>query len=386
MREGGEAVAGTAGLEDLEAAIGQFLLLGDGDVVRVVLAVAATQRLVGDPVWLLIVAPSSGSKTEIIMLLQKLPSTEIVSELTEHTLASGMKVKDGEPDPSLLARFHDGYLLLKDFTSVLSMRHESRQVVLAQLREVYDGRFVKHWGTGKTFDWKGRITVVAGVTAAIDKHHAVMAELGPRFLLFRPAQPDRRAMSRVAVERSDSADRRRAQLARSVRLVLKRLPTWRPALRPEHLESIVELADFVALARSPVERNRSTREIESAPPPEMPSRVAKQLQMLALGSALIARRRRSASRDIQLVARVALDSIPTDRRAVLLALIEKGKATITQLVQQIPGFSKQVLRRALEDLERREITMRSDTTIHVWSLRPEWSDLLTSLVRRKRAS
>ena len=65
--------------------------------------------------------------------------------MTERTLASGKEVEDGKPDPSLLARLHDGYVLLKDFTSVLSMRHESRQVVLAQLREVYDGRFVKHW-------------------------------------------------------------------------------------------------------------------------------------------------------------------------------------------------------------------------------------------------
>ena len=108
--------------------------------------------------------------------------------------------------------------------------------------------------------------------------------------------------------------------------------------------------------------------------------------MLTLGSALIAHRRRSATRDIQLVARVALDSIPTDRRAVLLALIEMGKATTTQLVRRIPEFSEQVLRRALEDLELREITRRSGTPIHVWSLRPEWSGLLTSLVRKKKAS
>ena len=74
----------------------------------------------------------------------------------------------------------DGQILVfKDFTIVLEMSRDKRQAVLAQFREIYDGKFDKVWGNGQELHWEGRLGFVAGVTPAIDKHHAVMAILGP---------------------------------------------------------------------------------------------------------------------------------------------------------------------------------------------------------------
>src|SRR5438093_1404221 len=86
-----------------------------------------------------------------------------------------------------------------DLYKPLEGQRDERQKILAQLREIYDGRFDQAWGTGKELHWQGRLGFIAGVTQAIDKHQAAMAILGERFIAFRPIMPDRREMARYAL-------------------------------------------------------------------------------------------------------------------------------------------------------------------------------------------
>jgi hypothetical protein len=62
-------------------------------------------------------------------------------------------------------------------------------MILAQLREIYDGSFAKEWGNGKSFRWAGKVGLLAGVTGAIDRAYSMNTILGERFLLFRPKSP-----------------------------------------------------------------------------------------------------------------------------------------------------------------------------------------------------
>ena len=80
-----------------------------------------------------------------------------------------------------------GVILCKDFTSVLSMHRDTRGPVLAALREIYDGAWVRHVGVdgGRTLAWSGKVALIAGCTPMIDSHHAVMAAMGERFMLYR---------------------------------------------------------------------------------------------------------------------------------------------------------------------------------------------------------
>jgi hypothetical protein len=58
-------------LTDLQERITSFLLLRDPDVLPVTLGARVTHRFGGTPVWLLLVAPPSGSKTELILALRR---------------------------------------------------------------------------------------------------------------------------------------------------------------------------------------------------------------------------------------------------------------------------------------------------------------------------
>jgi hypothetical protein len=273
---------GPVSLTSLERKLSSHLLLGDPVAFRVLLAVIVAHRLGGDSVWLLLVGPSSGAKTELLMLLAKILGMVYLSDLTEKTLASGLTM--GNDDPSLLARLTNQTLILKDFTTVLSMPLDKRKEVFAQLREIYDGRYDKVWGTGKELHWEGHLGFVAGVTTVIDRHYAAMSALGQRFVNLRIQQADRNAVARRAMRNTDVEHRtRRLELAHEVAAFVRQVPTTAPEVPEEHYRILAMLSDVVTRARSAVERDGYRRELDYTPEPEMPARFARQLLSLARG-------------------------------------------------------------------------------------------------------
>ena len=106
-------------LKDLEEVFRKHLLLKDTMVIEVILATVFANKLEGDPLWLLIIAPPSSAKTEIITSLSGIPNVFPLSSLTAHTLVSGM-ISDTKEDKSLILQLNSKILAIKDFTSVIS--------------------------------------------------------------------------------------------------------------------------------------------------------------------------------------------------------------------------------------------------------------------------
>src|SRR5262245_44034538 len=125
--------------------VNEYLLIEDKDVLPLLLAAVAAHWIDGSPVWLMLVAPPSSAKTELITLLLGLKHVYFLSDLSPNTLASGFNVSAGTREPSLLDRLTNNVLAIKEFTTILSRRAEARAEILAQLREVYDGVFSKAW-------------------------------------------------------------------------------------------------------------------------------------------------------------------------------------------------------------------------------------------------
>src|ERR1039458_7794885 len=159
----------------------------DTGAVETLLGTYVANVLPGDPVWLGLIGPSSGGKGEILAALSSLPYLHPVGTITESGLLSGVKASDRADDAQggLLREMGGfGILVAKDFTSILSMSRDTRTAMLAALREIYDGAWTRRLGVdgGKCLSWSGKVGLIAGVTQAIDSHHAVMAEMGPRFM------------------------------------------------------------------------------------------------------------------------------------------------------------------------------------------------------------
>jgi hypothetical protein len=366
-----------------------WLLLSDPDVLPVMLGAFAVHRFGGTPVWLLIVAPPSGTKTELLRALWGVPGVFPLSELTARTFASGLETHGD--DPSLLHRLTDEILVLKDFTTVLEMHREERQAILAQLREIYDGRYDKVWGTGKELHWQGRLGLLAGVTPIIDSYHAVLSVLGERFLVLRMEQPARHKSAQKALENARQESQMREALAGTVHSFMAALPTTPPEV-PESLnDRLIHLADFVTRCRSGVVRDGYRRELEYAPEPEMPARFAKQLFELLRGVALVLGHQEATAEDMDRVARVALDCIPAVRRVVLRAvakLSEVDDSLKTTQVSQVVQYASATVRRALEDLQALgvlQVIKGGNGKPDLWRPYEQWRDALDTLKKVETA-
>ena len=352
-------------IHELVAVFRRWLYLPDPGPVVVTLAAYVANRLPGDPVWLLLVGPPSSGKTELLNSLSGLKDAYSVSTFTEAGLLSGSTSRRPDATGGLLVELgKSGVIVCKDFGSVLSESSETRAGILAALREIYDGAWCRRLGTGGGLKlaWTGEAGLLAGVTETIDRHAATMGALGERFLLYRlPALDDegRLEQGRRAGANTGHQVAMRHELARAVASFVggaSLLPTAE-AVSSEATEQLVLLADLATRCRSPVERDARDREIELVPQPEAIGRMQAVLVQLLRGLWAIGVSDPEARR---MLGKVALDSIPKNRRLVIEHFVSHGSNVYwaTADVADALGIPTGVIGRTLADLAAHGIVLR----------------------------
>ncbi len=337
-------------IDEARAAFREWLHMPDTGALDAMLGTVAANRLEGDPVWMLLVGPPGGGKSELLNAVSKLYDSHPTGTLTEAALLSGTpkKEQDKSAKGGLLHSIGDrGIIVCKDFGSVLSMHTDARSRVLAALREVYDGEWTRHVGTdgGRTLHWEGRVGLVGGCTPSIDRHHAVMGAMGERFTLYRLPKIDGKIQARAAIRHAGREREMRGELAQAASEILENLSEPQD-LNSDEMDYLIDLAAFVVRARSAVERDGYSREIELVSEPEAPGRLIIVLTRLLDGLDAIGCDRTTA---FAVVTKAAMDSIPALRMTVLDALLEHGQLDTNQAAAAARHPST-TTRRALEDL------------------------------------
>ena len=370
----------------------QWLELPDDDVVLVTLGTIAANLTAGDPLWLLIVGPPGSGKTEAIAPVVELDYVHAAATLTEAGLLSGVAKKDQAKDAKggLLRTVGDfGIILAKDFTSVLTMNRDARASVMSALREVYDGSWTRHLGVdgGRTLHWSGKCGVLGAVTPTIDKHHAVLGALGERFVFYRLSVEDPKAQARRRMKNRGQERKMRRELGEAVRGVLD-LVTADAAPRPfddEEVNYAVDLATFVVTARTAVERDQYTRDVDVMPLAEAPGRLVAALGSLHAGIEAVGASTADAWR---IVTKVAWDCVPATRTAVLGALSTSTPCKVG-VIMNITGMPRTTADRQLEDLELLGFVTKErehDKAPWVYDLTPTAADLWPSKVPPERST
>src|SRR5262249_4516219 len=186
------------------------------------LAVAASEKLLGDPAWLLIISGPGNAKTETVQATSGLGAHIVSTIASEGALLSATSRRDRSKTATggLLRKIGDrGLLIIKDFTSILSTDHNTRTSVLAALREIHDGHWVRNVGTdgGRTLTWTGARVVIGPSTTAWDQAHAVVAAMGDRFALVRSdSSTGRVGAGRKAIRNTGTETTMRRELAEAV--------------------------------------------------------------------------------------------------------------------------------------------------------------------------
>lgn len=349
-------------LEELLAIFGRWLHLPDESAVLAVLGAVAANRLDGDPVWLLLVGPPGGGKSETLQALGDLPHVHSAATLTEAALLSGTPKKehaDSAKGGLLRVMGEFGIVVAKDFGSVLSMNRDARAALLAALREVYDGSWTRHVGTdgGRTLSWSGKVGFVGGCTPTIDRHHAVMGAMGERFLLYRLPEVDENVQAGQALAHAGRELVMRRELRSAVLTVLgeSQLARQPRARTGDETEQLIALATFVVRARSAVERDGYTREIELVPAAEAPTRLVIVLDRFLAGLDAIGLDRGTAW---GVVRKAALDCVPALRLETLRRLHGADELSTTAVADEL-GYPTGTIRRTLEDLAAHGLANRT---------------------------
>ena len=354
----------------------EWLYLPDVAPLLAVLGTVAANLMPGDPLWLLIVGPPGGGKTELLQPVAALPSAIATSTLTEASLLSGTPAQQKAEDATggLLREIgNQGILLCKDFGSILNMHRETRATVLAALREIYDGAWTRRLGIdgGRTLHWEGKLGFIGACTSSIDNHHAVMAAMGERFILYRLPIINENELAYRALSHQGQEVHMRKALATAVREFFTGLNLPEGGeLKSAQTARLIALATLAARGRSAVERDGRTREVELIHDPEAPSRLVLALAKLLHGITAVGG---SADEAWRVVTKVALDCIPALRFKLIRTLGGARDPVETDTIARSVRHPTPTTRRGLEDLQAHGLVDRKGRSrSHVWVL-SDWA-------------
>ncbi len=322
------AGSGSITLAQVKEQAGKFLSLNkvDGNMVDVAAACNVANQFDGDPLWIFLNGPPSHAKTEILNSMTDYPGVEPISSITKNTLLSGKNIKDKSgniKNCSLLFGLNDKLVVIKDFTTILSLHANDRTEIYSQLREIYDGAYKKAFGTGEVVSWQGKIGILAAVTPAIDRQISVNALLGERFLHYRVFGDNRVEAAKCALRHTTGTAGPREAFRQTMTKFLNQfdeLTGVNVEIDDNTHDKLAALACFCSIARASVIRNRFDRTLEAMPEAEGPARLAKQFKLLATALAVVRGQEKVDDAIYRVITKVAKDTMPRLRLVVLEAM------------------------------------------------------------------
>lgn len=357
----------------------------DMEVVETSVSVAMAHYFRQDkPIWLMILGPPGSGKTSIpLTCLEALPYSYSQDDLSSSTFLSGLAL--GEKNQfSLLHNIgtpedRSGILLFPDFTTFLSKRAEEKEQVMGQLRRIYDGEFDRTIGNGR-FTWEGKVTIVAAATPQVESAWASQRNLGERFMQVRWPRGNGIEQAKKAIKQVEHETFIRNTLRELTHAFIfpdDRAPSPLPMFDDYEGVGAVHLAELVARLRVHVARERDhRREILDAPPEaESPTRIIKAMGQLARARATAFSKPKVDIRDFVVSRRVALDSIPPLRRAIL-DIVAEGEIGTVDIIRKL-GAPRTTVARGCEDLEAIGCLVSWENGIERrWKVSDQFQDLL----------
>lgn len=373
----------------------EIYIMNDPFVIKTLYAHYISFQIDSDPVWLVVTGASGGLKSALLGSLATCKYVHPLSTITANTFISGAKLVGGKP-ASLLHKLSEknpemkgsGIISFKDLTSLMSEPDITKALLMGQLREIYDGRYDKQFGTGQSIKWKGKVTVIAGSTPSIHRMRQQYSAMGERFMFYDLTQPDRNDAGMKSLNNSESGEitANREELAELSRVYLNEtidISIEIPPVSKELKIKMVALAELATRARSNVVRDYRTpnKDIVEVDAPEMPTRFSACLITMVRALMIINWNEIGEmvllEEDYKIIDKITLDSITPTRRKVMQEL---SKYTILEtaglsLKLDMPISS---LTRSLEDLTALGIAKKEKgaNNKNRWFILPQYRDLI----------
>jgi len=366
-------------INKVKAIFKKWLSLKDDSFIDVVLMSAISPKLEGDDVWLFLIAPPGATKTETLRVFNNKERFYEVDDLTSASFVTGL-VKDTKSKMKIInnegkitretennqrtkiknADLDGKVLICKDFTLILNKNANERNAILSQLRNMYDGKFSKKYGTlDEKVDYVAKFGVIFGVTSAIDRYWKSIQILGERFLKVR-IENDRKDAIRQAVKMQGKEKEMRKELNEAVNEFLDKLIIKDIRVTEEQENVLVDWAEALGILRTPVPMKNSYQEFDFfyKPDTEFATRLVKQLKKLLIGLTIIHNKDEPDEEEMNMVKKVVFDTIPQDRLDVLREL-KKQKGISQEKISKNTGIPFGTISKILEQLEQLKVVETS---------------------------
>ena len=373
--------------KDVIEAYTKWLHLKDTDVIDIMYGSIIANRMEGEPIWLFLVAPPGGTKSELIMALNNCIEIMAISSLTPHTLVSGMKGENGY-DPSLLPKLNGKVLCIKDFTAILSLNKFQRDEIFGILRDAFDGEYSKPFGNGQWVEYKSKFGILTGVTPAIESFTNENALLGERFLRYTIKTSNsfegKKAILRKALNNSNRETTMKDDLLKISEEVLNYdyLKTIPPEVSEKMQDKIISLSLWVSALRGSVLRDKYSKEILLKPYIELGTRVSKQLNKLAYGLSYFKNHSKVKRSSYNILKKVAISSVPSHINDIVKLLYtdfsKSGALIDTKFISDRTRMPQISVERNLEDLYLLGVLTKASNNMmrNSWKLKREFLAIL----------
>lgn len=368
----------------------RWLNLPNTDVIDIVFGTIVANRQHSDSVWMFLVAPPGGAKTELLEALISAPNIVYKNQLGAKSLVSG-SINAGGQDPSLLPKLHERMLVIEDFTTVLSIPAGYREEIFGILRAAYNGRYERDYGNGRIFRCECRFGILAGVTQAIEQYSESFSALGERFLSYYiPIPKDlkgRRPYLKRAQQNRGSKKEMKDDLSRIAKEALDYDFKQTPILDTHYEDKILDLAQLTSMIRGTVHREKysSAKEVINEPYSELGTRLVIQYSNLVDGIARFKRIPRITEKEYNVVRHIAYGSCPSERRSFLRAMsTDLSRGWSTADIADITGLPRYpLLDRVAETLYLLGILKKSKSiegvrSTYSWYMDPDFAELTES--------
>lgn len=281
-------------LKKLKEEVQKYQYFENTDIIDISIAsVVATRLKLGDPIWLIIIGPSSGGKSQLVRPISLTDPLFIhrVDDITENTFLSAA----AGGDKSLLNRIGEhGMIVISDLTVIFSKSSESRATILSQFRMIYDGEMIKHSGNkDEPTAWKGYMGILAASTPSIYAGFEEAADMGERFIFYRMKPFNADKATKVSMNRGVYGRQLDQELSELYKQYIYEAVTFYLSIGRPPIELSEECNNRILVLANFAERIRTVQHTDwrgtanRIPVPAMPMRVALQLTTMAKALAVI---------------------------------------------------------------------------------------------------
>jgi hypothetical protein len=351
-------------------------------LIKAVLAVCISVKLnLPSSLWLMVIGVPSSAKTDLVNLLRSFKLVYFVDTLTQNPFASGYIAPQGKKTYDMLPQLNYRCFVVKDYTTLFSLNNETIKKLLGELVSIYDGQFKKFSPTRGLKEYNTIFSHLGCITpSALNRHTQYMNIIGPRFMFYRIPQLNAEK-SKKGFEIAWQPNRKK-RLKKVQKMVCSFLDQAIKKLEAnenieidfndEQIKTTLEyLAIFTSKSRGIVITQRQSFKDEEGKSVtyhevidwqvEEPWRAFQQLKGLAIALAVINQTNKITHKEINILKKIVLSSMPV-QRAEALECFKKERVLTSKKLSQLIKKSQRTCQRLLKELQFLGIVETSESS------------------------